>query len=769
LEHLILFSLSLIIFSANLYFLGLLWFTDKHDSKVRSLIAMGVATCYWVIFDATDGIAQSFAYSYLYSLRSVMLVIAPMCFLWYVLYLSNSRLAGNRTLGLIMIIVPTIDIILVLTNPAHRLVFAKDGVPLPEYGPLFVFHSAVAYAAILFGVILLFRYIAKTRPPALFAVGWILCCMIPIVVNVLFTIGIISMDQDIAPFGFASFFILFSLYSYRSRLTNLKSVALSDAFNSYSDGILLFDSHKDILEDVSEAFQKYFPDCSATVGQTTADEILNYFMPRINNEDSAHRFELLMTDWDESSKREIALPNAEGELKTYNVSTRDVHGSGGKITGWLCSFTDVSDYRRMIAEINEQNARLAVLREQAETASEAKSTFLANMSHEMRTPLNAIIGLSEVILHKEAIDIDTRSSISKIHDSGVGLLGVLGNVLDIAKIESGKFEIVAAGYNTAVILSRTAGLYDLKMKEAGLDFIVHVDERLPQRLHGDELRVRQIFHNLLSNALKYTEAGSVTLSVSFEEDTGKDAVPESGFLKIAIADTGIGIRDEDIENIFTEYHQVDMKINRRDEGAGLGLSIIRRLIYFMDGYIEVESRFGEGSTFTAVFRQGIDDPKPIGAETAGALETLTYAALERDEQDAFTYAQMPFAKVLIVDDIEINLEVARGMLEPYGLTIDCIMSGQEAIDLIRSGEPHYDIIFMDQMMPGLDGLETVRIIREEIGTEYALTIPVVALTANATVGSKEMFLRNGFQDFLAKPINYKVMNSILLHWIANRG
>jgi signal transduction histidine kinase/ActR/RegA family two-component response regulator len=732
---------------------------------------MGVATCYWTIFDATAGVAQAYTYAYMYTLRSIMLVIAPICFLRYMLYLSGAKFANKKAIRLLFWIIPISDIILLVTNPLHRLIFAKDGFPLPEYGTLFGYHAAIAYVAILIGVVLLFRYIAVEKPPWLFAAGWILSCMIPIVVNVLFTFGVISLDQDVAPFGFALIFILFSLYSYRSRLSNLRTTALGDVFNSYKNAIVILNSNN-VIEDVNAAFRSYFPGVDIMPQKTNIRELYAYFEAMAKDEDSAALFEAAREDGMYMASGEYVF-GAEGSKNiTFDVGRQDVKSAGGRKTGYLLTFSDISEYRSMIKEINDQNERLALLRDSAEEASAAKSTFLASMSHEMRTPLNAIIGLSELVLRKD-LEASTHDSIEKVYDSGKNLLATINDILDIAKIEAGHLELVPVEYDTATMINDAVNLNKVRIGTKPIEFLIKSDPALPKRLYGDELRVRQVLNNLLSNAIKYTKEGEVELSVTVVDSPALEAGREGAVgrrgdeirIKFSVRDTGIGIREEDMPQLFAEYQQFDKKANRKVEGTGLGLPISGRLSELMGGEIEVESEYGKGSIFSVELHQTIVDATPIGMATSAALKNSSYSVDRRAKADNFTFTPMPYASVLIVDDMEINLEVAKGMLEPYLLHIDCAEDGAKAVKLVRDGNRNYDLIFMDQMMPGMDGIEAVRVIREEIGTDYAQSVPIVALTANAMSGSKEMFLEKGFQDFLAKPIDPKQLNEILINWI----
>jgi signal transduction histidine kinase/CheY-like chemotaxis protein/HPt (histidine-containing phosphotransfer) domain-containing protein len=417
---------------------------------------------------------------------------------------------------------------------------------------------------------------------------------------------------------------------------------------------------------------------------------------------------------------------------------------------------------RFIARPFEKVKELALV---AESASEAKSNFLANMSHEMRTPLNAVIGFAELELGKER-DKDTKTetleSLEKIYSSGVTLLGLINDILDISKIESGKFELVPVNYDIPSLLNDTVVLNVGRIGSKPIVFKLDIDETLPARLFGDELRVKQIFNNLLSNAFKYTKEGTVTLHIRCERD-------EAGvWMTAGVSDTGIGIKEEDIDKLFGEYNQVDTQSNRSIEGTGLGLAITRRMVEMMNGAIYVKSEYGRGTTFTVRIRQGFISDAVIGKEVAENLSGFRYTMARQDRNKRLVRSHIPYARVLVVDDVVTNLDLTRGIMKPYGMSVDCVTNGPAAIDLIRKGEPRYNAIFMDHMMPGMDGIEATRIIRNEIDSEYARTVPVIALTANAITGNEELFLNNGFQAFLTKPIDIIKMNEAINRWVRDK-
>jgi signal transduction histidine kinase len=408
----------------------------------------------------------------------------------------------------------------------------------------------------------------------------------------------------------------------------------------------------------------------------------------------------------------------------------------------------------------------------AEIALKAKDEFLANISHEIRTPMNAVIGLTEIELRKDHRD-ETNASFEKIHSSAVSLLGIINDVLDISKIESGKFAIVPDTYDIASMINDTVNLNIVRIGSKQIDFKLVVDERLPSLLYGDELRIKQILNNLLSNAFKYTEEGRVTMTVRSEPAAqpyadGADASGGAGVrLIFEVSDTGRGIPEEKLSALFAKYSKIEDASGHKIEGTGLGLFITKSLAELMGGSVSAKSVAGKGSVFTVSLvqqRVGVDT---IGADLAHGLESFSYESMTTRANADFDYVKMPYGRVLVVDDIEINLEVAAGMMLPYEMTVDKVDSGVKAIDLVRAGEPRYDLIFMDHMMPGLDGIETVHIIREELGgeSEYARAVPIIALTANAIVGNEEMFIENGFQGLLAKPIDMRKLDEVLRKWV----
>jgi signal transduction histidine kinase/DNA-binding response OmpR family regulator len=408
-----------------------------------------------------------------------------------------------------------------------------------------------------------------------------------------------------------------------------------------------------------------------------------------------------------------------------------------------------------IRDLREQKAMLAEMRkvEIAEESNKAKSDFLARMSHEIRTPMNAILGITEIQLQDETHPLLTKEAFERIYNSGSLLLGIINDILDLSKIEAGKLVLIPAQYDTASLIHDTTQLIILRYETKPIEFVLDVKEDLPLLLIGDELRIKQILNNLLSNAFKYTEDGTVTLTVYAEPTEPPD--PLKKILVFIVTDTGQGMTPEQIQKLGTEYSRFNMEANRKTEGTGLGMNITQNLIHLMSGTIAVESAPGKGSTFTVRLPQDCEDPAVIGKKMADNLMELTLdnSVKLRDFQMNRDY--MPYGRVLVVDDVETNLYVARGLIAPYGISVETALSGFEAIEKIKNGLT-YDIIFMDHMMPTMDGIEAANVIRD-LG--YAK--PIVALTANALAGQATMFMENGFDDFISKPIDMRQLNMTL--------
>ncbi len=415
-----------------------------------------------------------------------------------------------------------------------------------------------------------------------------------------------------------------------------------------------------------------------------------------------------------------------------------------------------------VTNIREASLKLEAALKEAENANKTKSDFLANMSHEMRTPLNAVIGLSKVTLDNSDLDGACKENLEKIFDSGSTLLSIVNDILDISKIQSGNFVIIPDQYDVSGMINDAIVQNVLRIGSKPIRFILDLPKNIPAYLIGDDLRVKQIMNNLLSNAFKYTEGGSVTFSLVCERDE------DNVWMTISIKDTGIGIKQENLEQLFDNYTQFGATTYHQADGTGLGLAITRKLAEMMDGNISVTSKYGEGSKFVVKIRQKHVNEEVIDDEALENLRNFKYSSGKLRYRVQKKYVQMPYANVLVVDDNKTNLDVARGLMKPYGMHIDSALNGPDAIRAVKEKKVKYHAIFMDHMMPGMDGIEATRIIREEIGTEYAKTVPIIAFTANALVGNEEMFLTKGFQGFVSKPIDTVKLDAVINKWVRDK-
>ena len=384
----------------------------------------------------------------------------------------------------------------------------------------------------------------------------------------------------------------------------------------------------------------------------------------------------------------------------------------------------------------------------------SKSRFLARMSHEMRTPLNAVLGISEIWLQKKDLSPDVEESFKRIYNSSTLLVNIINDILDLSRVESGKIEIAAEKYDVEHLILETIQLNTVYMRNKQLKFKCQVGANIPEKLIGDEVKIKQVMNNILSNAFKYSEKGTVSLSINVEGE-GPNII-----LVCQISDTGQGMTVEQVDRLFDEFARFNSRVNRSVEGSGLGLSIVKRLIEVMDGSINVNSKINEGTTFTIRIPQKISGSRLLSINAIEKLQNLKISAMQVDKR-AFSFKRkyMPNGRVLIVDDVESNLYVIKEHLRPYGLNVEVVTNGKEAVHLIEAGN-RYDIVFMDYMMPEMDGMEATKKIR---GLGY--NAPIVALTANTIKGSKELFMGNGFTNFVSKPIDARELDKTLKKYI----
>ena len=414
------------------------------------------------------------------------------------------------------------------------------------------------------------------------------------------------------------------------------------------------------------------------------------------------------------------------------------------------------------AQSNQELLKVVeIKRKEAKSAGKAKTDFLANMSHEIRTPMNAICGMSDLLLQTKLTD-EQLDYVSTIKLSSDNLLSIINDILDFSKIEAGKMELVPQSYNLLSPLYSLQNTIDVRIGERPLDFKISIKRDMPTELYGDEVRVQQVILNLLTNAVKYSNQGHIELIVDYEKIADDEIM-----LKITVKDQGIGIKKEDMPKLFEAFSQVDMERNHRIEGTGIGLTITERLVRSMGGSITLESEYGVGTTFYVSMRQKVEDfNSVIDTESTDDFVVISHSNILKgfvSGKKKIAKFIAPDAKVLVVDDNEANLKVAKGLMGQYKLSVRTCTSGKAALDILET-DKSFDILFIDHMMPEMDGVELTKILRSS-NDDYLKYVPIIALTANAIKGVSEMFLANGFTEYLSKPIDTERLGEVLNKWI----
>lgn len=533
-------------------------------------------------------------------------------------------------------------------------------------------------------------------------------------VLVLYLFKLFPEGYDPTPPAMAFMFTFLVFLVWNRKDFDLSRTATHTVLNSLGDCMITLDENYEVLM-YNDVAKEMFPG-------------LDFYV----NIKEVENFPVHILETKEPESLRIGGKHYEGEVRTIADYEQIVRG-------YTIFIADVTDTYEYIRELNQ-------MRKSAEEANQSKSNFLANMSHEIRTPMNAIIGMSDLLI-EESQGRKIYDYACDIKTAALNLLDIINDILDLSKVEAGKMELVENEYLVTELVEDTVNLVKMAAEQKGVLFRVEVAKDMPGKLYGDKGRIRQILINLLSNAIKFTKEGYIRLAVS-----GNVMDTERMKLQFVVKDTGIGIKEEDLAVIFEAFRQLDMNRNRQSEGTGLGLAITKQLVTLMNGDIRVESEYGKGTTFTINIEQTIVDVQSIGEMPVKQPED------EKKEQN-FTASNY---RVLIVDDNAMNRKVANAMLKFYGFKIAEASCGNAAIERVKRQE--YDMILMDHMMPEMDGIEATQIIREECG-ENGKKAVIVALTANALQGAREMYLENGFDDFLSKPFDRSQLNALLDKWV----
>ena len=518
-------------------------------------------------------------------------------------------------------------------------------------------------------------------------------------------------DVTMIGFPIGAMFMLIAIFRYK--LLDAESLAKDFVNDELAEGVIAIDEKGKIVFSNKTA-RKLFPDLASK-----PDEVLAMMTSAI------------------ASGETLSIGDRIFTPKENNLVQNGVDA------GKLYSLVDDTDYIRYTEELEEA-------KKAADNANKAKSSFLANMSHEIRTPINAVLGMDEMIL-RESDEQDTLNYAEDIRVAGRTLLSLINDILDFSKIEEGRMEILPVQYELSSVVVDLVNMVRERATKKGLKLVLKVNSEIPNLLYGDEIRIKQIALNLLTNAVKYTEKGEVRFTIDYRR-TSDDEI----FVSFRVSDTGIGMKEEDMNKLFSPFERIEESRNRSIEGTGLGMSIVKQLLALMDSKLDVKSVYGEGSEFSFEVSQ-----KVIGKEPMGNIsERFKRTNVQRKAYKELFHA--PKADILVVDDTEMNLIVIKNLLKKTQVRIDTAASGQEA--LASAGRKAYDIIFIDHMMPDMDGIETLHRIRENKTGDADKTV-YVALTANAVSGAREMYLSEGFEDYLSKPVDGNELEEMVMKYL----
>ncbi len=703
----------------------------------------------------------------LYELEVVCVALLPL----YINLVLKRESKNTHRHSIFNVTILILYAVMCLSTPVTHCMFFFDSDKVFHIGPLHFVESIVPlyFFAFAFVKLLINRKLFTGHQMSSIVIFILLCVTGAVIQSFLLTRTLISYFAD----SVAAFFIILGLETPDfTKLTN--------TLIELEENKRLLEIAKSRDEEITRSIHEMTKSASWSLYIGNNNELIKadwsdefFWMLGYEKSEVAGRIETLWNESlhpDEEEDVMKAFSNGLIGIETYNVNYR-LRSKNGEYR-WYHGTGEVKPdaesgglvYRGIIRDINDEMIKEELTREKlaamdeleksqialkealskAEAADRAKSDFLANMSHEIRTPINAVLGMNELI-GRESSEQSIKEYSSVVATAGQALLSLINDILDFSKIEAGKMEIVPAEYSIQDLVRELHNMINIRCIDKGLKFNVSIDSDIPRRLHGDEVRIRQVLINFLTNAVKYTDSGSVSLDLRYER-TGEDTIN----LIAVVKDTGMGIKEEDMSLLFTSFKRIDLKSNRKKEGTGLGLSITKSFVELMGGIIDVKSTYGVGSVFTVTLPQKIIDDIPVGSFN------ISVASVRRKYEPSF-YA--PDARILVVDDVETNLVVMKGLLKQTKMHIETVNSGKKCLEMLKSTK--YDIVFLDHMMPEMDGVETLEKIRADKSSLNAET-PIIMLTANAILGVKEEYFGMGFTDYLSKPVKADELESMVV-------
>lgn len=729
------FLYTILTLSVILLFFESVYVFSKLKTKMHAYIFFYLIAClvnnagYLIEMQAKDTGAALSATQMLYLGKSFI----PLTLLLFVIKFCHCRI--KSFLAGLLIAVHFVLWLFVATNNMHYLfyssvTFVEDGLfPHNVYGhgPLYFVFQAIPFIYLLISLVVLIRTVPKmhTKEERKQLFYLLVAPALSLLGVIVFLTGVTKgFDTTNIGIALSSVFMIFAMFKYN--LIDTEDMVKDSIVDTLKDGIVVVDAYNRI----------------SYVNDTAKEIVPGIDISRVDSVSS------VFSDLDIRARNNDRL---EVNNRVYALSYEDIY-QGNIYRGKLYLMDDITE------SVNYTN-EIEIERDRADEANAAKSAFLSNMSHEIRTPMNGIVGMTDILLRSN-LGEQEESYLLNIKTSGLSLLNIINDILDFSKIESGRMSIIEDDYEPLPMFNDLKALFQTRIGDKPLRLIYEIDEKLPARLYGDAVRIRQCIINLVNNAVKFTDVGYVKAQIRVCKDEKDMIFPSTEAstiqdgdtikLEIKVTDTGVGIKEEELPKLFKSFGQVDSKRNHGKEGTGLGLAITKQLVELMGGTIEVTSEYGKGTTFTITIPQRVVDSN-----------IATSVKYSNKVENQMTYIA-PEARILLVEDNEINVKVALGLLEPFKFKIDVAENGLAALKKVS--ENKYDLILMDHLMPVMDGIESTQRIRGFDG-EYFKRVPIIALTANAISGARELFVNSGMNDFVGKPISLNEISAVIHKWL----